>query len=35
MGAATILLDQLKKAGLKVFRDQESIYAGELWLDRL
>jgi hypothetical protein len=33
--AATLLLGQLKKAGLEVFRDQESIRAGELWLNRL
>jgi hypothetical protein len=33
--AATLLLGQLKKAGLEVFRDQDSIRAGELWLNRL
>jgi hypothetical protein len=33
--AATLLLGQLKKAGLEVFRDQEIIRAGELWLDGL
>jgi hypothetical protein len=33
--AATLLLGQLRKAGLEVFRDQESIRAGELWLDGL
>jgi hypothetical protein len=33
--AATSLLVQLEKAGLAVFRDQESIRAGDLWLDRL
>jgi hypothetical protein len=32
--AATLLLGQLKKAGLEVFRDQESIREGELcWRD--
>jgi formylglycine-generating enzyme required for sulfatase activity len=35
LDAATLLLGQLEKAGLKVFRDQESIRAGELWLNRL
>jgi len=33
MEAATNLLGQPEKAGLQVFRDQESIRAGELWLD--
>ncbi len=33
--AATNLLAQLDKAGLDVFRDQERIRAGDLWLDRL
>ncbi len=33
--AATNLLGQLEKAGLEVFRDQERIREGELWLNRL
>ena len=33
--AATSLCAQLKRAGLSVFRDQESIREGELWLSRL
>jgi hypothetical protein len=32
---ATFLLGQLKQAGLEVFRDQESIWTGETWLNRL
>lgn len=33
--AATNLLGQLEKAGLEVFRDQESIRAGDLWPNKL
>jgi hypothetical protein len=32
---ATLVLGQLNQAGLEVFRDQEGIREGELWLNRL
>jgi formylglycine-generating enzyme required for sulfatase activity len=34
-GAAALLRAQLERSGLSVFKDDERIRAGELWLDRL